>query len=56
MKMFHIGTMEGVSRVIRPRLCKFICDQQLHFRHHLEYNSHSPFVFILILWMSPIRD
>lgn len=36
MKMFDIGTMEGVSGVIRPWLCTFLCDQLLHFGRGLE--------------------
>lgn len=43
MKIFYMSTMEGVSRVIRPWLCAFFCDQLLHFGHGIEYGSLSTF-------------
>ena len=46
MKMFDMGTMEGVSRVIRPWLCSFLCDQLLHSRCGLEYDSLSTSVCV----------
>ena len=50
MKMFGIGTKERVSRVIRPWLCTFICDQLLNFGHDLEYDSLFMFVYFSLLW------
>lgn len=39
MKIFDLGTMEGVSIVIRPWLCTLICDELLHSRQDLECDS-----------------
>jgi len=46
MKMFDIGTMEGISRFIRLWFCIFLCDQQLHCGHGLEYDSLSTSVCV----------
>ena len=35
----YIGPMEGVSCVIRPCFCIFLCDHLVRSRHDLEYNS-----------------
>ena len=56
MKMFDIGTMEGVSRVIRPWLCTFICDQLLHFGHDLEYDSLSPSMCVFDSMDEPLLE
>lgn len=41
-----MGTIEGVSRIIKPYLCTFLCDQVLHYRHGLVYDSLSIFVCV----------
>ena len=56
MKMFDIETIEGVSRVVRPWLCTFICDQLLHFGHDLHYDSLSPSVCVFYSMDKPLLE
>jgi len=39
--MFDMGPMEGISRVIQPWLCTFLCDKLFHSGHNLENDSIS---------------
>ena len=40
--------MERISRVIRPWLCAYLCDQLLHFGRGLEYDSLSTSVCVFV--------
>ena len=54
--MFDIRTIKGVSRVICPWLCTFICDQLHHYGPDLEYGSLSSFVCVFDSMDEPLVE